>query len=83
MGKQRLVDEENVTSLRMLRIRLQIEMEPEDWTEMTAPVLATLSDVCDALGLSPAQRAQVLGVHNTVLLDLPGGWVPVPAAKVV
>jgi len=71
MDEQRLVDEENVTRLRMLRIQLQEEGELEDWTEMTAPVLAMLSDVCDALGLSKGARAQVLGYHNVVLLDCP------------
>jgi len=77
----RLCNEEIVTRLQMYRVLLQEEMEPDDWTEATCPIVATLSDVCDHLCLSPGQRAQVLGFHNVVLLDLPGGWVPVPVAE--
>jgi len=88
MGKQneeivRLCNEEIVSCLRMYRMIVQEEMEPDDWTEATCPIVAVLSDICDHLCLSLAQRAQVLGVHNTVLLDLPGGWVPVSVAEAV
>jgi len=75
----RLCNEEIVSCLQTYRMMLQDEMEPEDWTEATCPIIATLSDVCDHMCLSPAQRAQVLGVHNTVLLDLAIGLELTPA----
>jgi len=80
MDKQ---NQEITTRLRMYRMQLQEQIGPDDWAGATCPIVATLSDVCDALCLSKRQRMEVLGYHNVVLLDLPGGWVPVPAAKVV
>jgi len=79
----RLCNEEIVDRLLTYRRILQEEMEPDDWAKATCPMIAMLSDVCDHLCLSPGQRARVLGVHDVVLLDLPGGWVPVLAAEVV
>ena len=78
-------NEEIVTRLQMYRMQLQEEMQPEDWTEATCPIIATLSDVCDALCLSEGERSQVLGWHNVVLLDLsyPITLVPASVAEVV
>ena len=36
-------------------------MTPEDWTTLEAPMVALLSDVCDALALTEPECAAVLG----------------------
>ena len=50
-----------VTRLRHFREELQTGMEPEPWTALEAPAVTLLADICDALHLTPAEKAKVLG----------------------
>ncbi len=51
-----------VARLRHFRETLQADMSPEEpWTVLTAPLVLTLADICDALYLNEAEKAEVLG----------------------
>jgi predicted HTH transcriptional regulator len=50
-----------VGRLRRFREGLEDQMTPEDWTTLEAPMVTLLSDVCDALALTGAECAAVLG----------------------
>jgi len=60
-------------------------MKPEPWVMVEAPVPLLLADVCNALGLSEAERATVLGVEGVLALadmledricPVPCPWLP-------
>ena len=53
-----------VTRLRRLREQLEREMAPEPWTELDAPALTVLADVCAALGFTTEERFEVLGLDG-------------------
>ncbi len=48
---------------RLCRFRegLEAEMTPESWTMLEALAVTLLADICDALHLTPAEKAKVLG----------------------
>lgn len=50
-----------VNRLRRFREGLEAEMTPEPWTLLEAPAVTLLADICDALHLTPAEKAKVLG----------------------
>jgi len=50
-----------VNRLRRFREGLEATMEPEPWTLLEAPAVTVLADICDALHLTPAEKAKVLG----------------------
>lgn len=50
-----------VAKLIRFRETLEAEMAPEPWTQVEAPLLLTLSDICDALALGTQEKAEVLG----------------------
>ena len=57
-----------VARLRRFREGLEREMEPEQWTALEAPMPLIVADLCDALGLDEAERAQVLGAEGVMAL---------------
>jgi len=50
-----------VNRLRRFREGLEAEMTPEPWTLLEASAVTLLADICDALHLTPAEKAKVLG----------------------
>ena len=50
-----------VNRLRRFREGLEAEMTPEPWTMLEASAVTLLADICDALHLTPAEKAKVLG----------------------
>ena len=50
-----------VNRLRRFREGLEASMEPEPWTLLEASAVTLLADICDALHLTPAEKAKVLG----------------------
>ena len=60
-------------------------MKPEPWVTLEAPMPLLLAVVCNALGLSEAERATVLGVEGVLALadmledrirPVPRPWLP-------
>jgi len=60
-----------VTRLVAFRQRLAQDMEPEPWTVLEAPAPTLLADLCTALGLSDAERGEVLGLLGLAVLEAP------------
>jgi hypothetical protein len=58
-----------VARLRRFREELQKDMRPEPWTELEAPMVLLLSDVCEALALTKAERAAILGKEGEQALE--------------
>jgi predicted HTH transcriptional regulator len=50
-----------LNKLRRFREELEREMEPVSWTELEAPMVTLVADVCDALALTEEERADILG----------------------
>jgi len=50
-----------LTRLRQFREQLERDMAPEPWTVLEAPMVLLLADVCDALGLTEEEQADILG----------------------
>ena len=48
-----------IDRLRSLREGVERDMQPESWTALEAPMVLLLADVCDALSLDEAERAQL------------------------
>jgi len=57
-----------IARLRQFRQGLEGEMHPESWLRLEAPLVVTLSDVCDALDLDEQERATVLGDDGVMAL---------------
>ena len=57
-----------VVRLRRFREQLERDMEPEPLAALEAPLVLILADLCDALGLDEAERAQVLGAEGVMAL---------------
>jgi len=61
-----------VTRLRHFREELEAGIQPELWIMLETSAVTFLADVCDALLLSPDEKAEVLGqqgmaTHNIIL----------------
>lgn len=61
-----------VARLRHFREELEAGLQPEPWTTLETSAVTLLADVCDALLLSPDEKAEVLGpqgeaTHNIIL----------------
>jgi hypothetical protein len=50
-----------IARLKHFREQLEREMQPDSWLELEASMPVLLSDICQALGLLPQERAEVLG----------------------
>lgn len=50
-----------VSRLRRYRRTLEREMGPESWTELKAPAVLVLAEVCGTLGFSERERRRVIG----------------------
>jgi hypothetical protein len=57
-----------IDRLRRFREGLERDMQPESWTDLEAPMVLLLADVCDALGLSEGERATILGTEGVLAL---------------
>ena len=57
-------NENLVKCLQGFRETLEAAMSPDPWTALEAPAVTLLADVCDALQLTPTDRAQVLGADG-------------------
>jgi hypothetical protein len=58
----------SVARLRCFREELECDMHPEPWINLTAPMVAMLADVCDALELDEGEKATVLGAKGRLAL---------------
>lgn len=58
---------------RLVDFRQQLahDMEPDPWIELEAPASTFLADLCTALGLSDAERGEVLGLLGLAMLEVP------------
>lgn len=56
-------------TLRRFRERLEGDAGNEPWELLEVPAALVLADVCDALGLDPGQRREVLGAAGTAFLE--------------
>ncbi len=63
--KQRAV---TARTLKRFRERLEHGSDGESWAAMEIPAGLMLADVCDALGLDPGQRREVLGDAGTAFV---------------
>lgn len=72
-----------IDRLRRFREGLERDMQPESWTELEAPMVLLLADVCDALGLSEGERATILGTEGVLALaeNLETRIRPVPSPR--
>jgi len=69
-----------VTRLQRFREELEVGMQPEPWTTLEAPVVSILADICDALNLTEAEKAQVLGTEGiSTQNDILDGFVALQA----
>jgi hypothetical protein len=57
-----------ITRLAHFREAVAADMAPEPWTMSDAPMVLTLADVCDALGLDEQEKALVLGESGQAAL---------------
>jgi hypothetical protein len=51
--------------LRRFRCQLERDATPDPWTELEAPMILLVSDLCAALGLDERERERVLGRKGT------------------
>jgi ATP-dependent DNA helicase RecG len=57
-----------VSRLRKLRERLEADMMPEPLAALVVSAVVLLAEVCDSLGLSEDEKAEVLGPEGMVAL---------------
>ena len=50
-----------IARLQRFREEMESDMEPDAWTDLEAPMVALLADVCNALALNKEEQAIVLG----------------------
>jgi hypothetical protein len=70
-----------VRRLRRLRFQLEREAAPQPWTEVQAPWVVMLKDVCDALSMNDGERAAVLGREGAQALAEILETRPVPSPR--
>ena len=58
-----------VGRLHRFREGIERDMQPEPWTNLEAPMLVMLADLCDALGLDEREKATVLGAEGVLALS--------------
>ena len=54
--------------LRRFREELECDTQPEPWAMIEIPMVLVLSDMCEVLGLTEDERAEVLGREGLVAL---------------
>ncbi len=68
-----MTDTEIILALRRFREQVEAQADGVSIAEITCTLATALSDVCDALALTPVQRREVLGPHADDLLG-GHGW---------
>jgi hypothetical protein len=50
------------------RQQMEQDMQPDSWTELEAPMVLLLSDICDTLGLTEEEKVDMLGSEGVSAL---------------
>lgn len=58
--------------LRLIRFREYLEhwMAPEPWILVEAPMVVLISDICDVLGLTGEEKAEILGSNGQMTIKV-------------